>query len=476
MMTTGRLSGRLKPIQQRNALLLKWWSESKLMLLPTELNLLMTWWEKQAQPDECLGRFLTRHQVLDPIVLEALDLFSGGAAPPAPRQLFAGKGLVTLRQLLHQFNLASLHEQTGADAPYRANIGSTEVVVQSATSTLDAKQGQSLQRELEKQSDTGPRPHTPVLEGIQITSSCPTPLTVRLPPEVGQRLGKCQLVERIGEGAFGIVFRARHLSLDTDVAVKVLNLSRVRDRGPRRRRFQGEAKLLARVDHPHLVRILDYEDDEQFPYLILEFVHGESLAEVLKQRGKFPLGAAVTLILQTAHALAAAHNAGVVHRDVKPGNILVTADGQAKLTDLGMATLLDPELRCSLDESVCGTVSYMAPEQFHRPHVDCRSDIYALGCTFFQTLTGRVPYSGDTPFEVMMQHVQEQIPAASALEPSVPVPLSDLILRMMAKFPENRFQTYEEFLAILDVVARYPTPTPSGRRNLFGWLGWGKKS
>lgn len=476
MMTTGRLSGRLKPIQQRNALLLKWWSESKLMLLPTELNLLLEWWEKQAKPDECLGRFLARHNVLDPVVLEALDLFSGGAAPPAPKQLFAGKGLVTLRLLLHQFSLSATPAEEAARPTDRIIVSPTEPVVQAATSTIDAAPGEGPQPGAGPQGAAANNLVTPMLEGIQLTSSCPTPMTVRLPPEVGQRLGKCQLVARIGEGAFGIVFRARHLTLDTDVAVKVLNLSRVRDRGNRRRRFQGEAKLLARVDHPHLVRILDYEDDEQYPYLVLEFVDGPSLSDLLKKRGKLPLGEAVTLIRQTAEALGAAQRAGVVHRDVKPGNILVTPDGQAKLTDLGMASLLDPEQRRSRDDAVCGTVSYMAPEQFHKPHVDCRSDIYSLGCTFFQTVTGRLPYNGQTPFEVMMQHVQEQVPVAQGVEPAVPGPLSDLILRMMAKYPENRFQTYQDFLAALDAVARFPTPSPSGRRTLFGWLGWGKKA
>jgi serine/threonine protein kinase len=385
---------------------------------------------------------------------------------------------VTLRQLLHQY-LATAGEDALTPPSDRILVSPTEPIPQAQNPTLQEKQAKELQKGLAAKETKAPSMPTPLLEGIRITSSCPTPLSVRLPPEVGQQLGKCRLLERIGEGAYGIVFRAKHLTLDTDVAVKVLNLSHNKERGTRRHRFASEAKLLARITHPHLVRILDYEDDEQYPYLVLEFVAGESFSELLKRRGALPVAEAAPLIRQTIQALAAAHKAGIVHRDVKPANILISHDHHVKLTDLGMAAFIDPDLRRSSDDTVCGTVSYMAPEQFHKPHVDCRSDIYALGCTFFQAITGRLPYVGETPFEVMMHHVQEQVPLAHAVNPAVPPQVAELIMQMMAKYPEHRHQNYQELLGAFDHATRPilppPAPTP-GRRSLFGWLGWGKKS
>lgn len=472
MITTGRLSGKLKPIHQRNALLLKWWSESKFMLLPTELDTLLLWWQKQGGPEECLGRFLVRHGVLDPIVLEALDMFSGGAAPPAPKQLFAGKGLVTLRQLLHQYLINAKDNDDALTPPSdRIILSPTEEILQSAQPTLGPKQAQALRQEM---------------ADLKAKGACPTPMSVRLPPEVGQRLGKCQLVERIGEGAYGIVFRATHLTLDTDVAVKVLSLGRSTDARKRRRNFQSEAKILARIQHPHLVRILDYEDDEQYPYLVLEFVAGQSLAQLLQERGKLPISEALGLILQMTEALGAAHKSGIVHRDVKPANVLVTPDGIAKLTDLGMAAFMGAEQVRSREDGICGTVSYMAPEQFHKSQVDCRSDIYSLGCSLFQMITGQLPFTGDTPFEVMMRHAQEEVPLPHLIDPQIPQPLSEIIIKMMAKFPENRYQNYPELLAALEnffLSQQPPAPAvvqqqtaPPARRSLLGWLGWGKKS
>jgi serine/threonine protein kinase len=270
-------------------------------------------------------------------------------------------------------------------------------------------------------------------------------------PRAGEILGKCLLLEQVGRGAAGIVFKARHQTLNIPVAVKVLHLPG--DSGVYRQ-LRSEARLLAQLNHPHIVRVWDFEDDPAMPYLIMEYVEGPDLADVLNEHGRLPAGRAVQIAVQIADGLAAAQRLGIVHRDVKPGNILLGADGNAKLTDLGLATCLGHEANTRL----AGTVAYMSPEQANGI-VDLRSDIYSLGATLFHALTGRMPFTGTTRAEVIRKHAEEAPSAPNELVPAIPNEVSDVVLRMIAKDPSERFQSYDDLLEVLrelDVVLNGP--------------------
>lgn len=292
---------------------------------------------------------------------------------------------------------------------------------------------------------------------------------------IGQMLGKCLLIERLGRGGSCSVYRALHQTLNIPVAVKVLQLESGEPRCRDQEQLQTEARLLARLNHPNIVRILDYQDDAASPYLVLECVEGPSLVELIQQSGRLGCDRAREIIAQVASGLAAIWDLGAVHRDVKPGNILLARNGTAKIADLGQAVLLADEAAlitrgtALLPEQVAGTAAYMAPEQFLAPaSVDHRSDMYALGATFYQAVTGRMPFEGRSRMEVLLKHAQEAPVPPNQLVAGVEPALSEIILTMLAKDPDNRFQDSDELLAALSdcssksaaVAAQAPTPPP----------------
>jgi CheY-like chemotaxis protein len=272
----------------------------------------------------------------------------------------------------------------------------------------------------------------------------------------GQLLGKCLLMEEIGRGSYGRVYRALHTSLKISVVVKILQAN---DREAFEA-FKDEARILAQLNHPNIVRIMDFEDDIAFPYVVLESVQGYSLAELIEQSGHVRLDRVLQIILQTVAGLSAAQRIGIVHRDIKPGNILITRTGEAKVADLGLALLTDPSKRMTVPDSkhgagtTVGTAAYMAPEQARdSSQVDHRADIYSLGVTFYHAVTGQLPFAGRTANAVLLKHAREAPTAPhevlSTLDPAV----SNVILRMLAKDPDDRHQTYEEVEAdLVDLV------------------------
>lgn len=297
-----------------------------------------------------------------------------------------------------------------------------------------------------------------------------------VPPAIviGQTLGKCLLIERLGRGGSCCVYRALHQTLNVPVAVKVLQVDACELRHRDHDHLRSEARLLARLNHPNIVRILDFEDDAAFPYLVLECVEGPSLVELIHQSGRLRSDRARAIIAQVAGGLAAIWKIGAVHRDVKPGNILLARDGTAKIADLGQAVLLADGTATTANGSaghpdqVAGTAAYMAPEQFLAPaSVDHRADVYALGATFYQAITGRMPFEGRSRMEVLLKHAQEAPVPPHQLVADVDPALSDIILMMLAKDPDNRFQDSEELLAALGnrpaepAVDAAPAPIPS---------------
>jgi serine/threonine protein kinase len=272
-------------------------------------------------------------------------------------------------------------------------------------------------------------------------------------PKVGDTLGKCLLTGKIGEGSTGLVFRAMHQTLGIQVAVKVL-ATVAHSHQELAGQFQAEAQMLARLNHPNIVRIWDFENrDDQLPYLILEYIDGQNLADLIKMRGTLTVPEIIVLFTQAVTGLKAAHQqTGLIHRDIKPANILLASDGTVKVADLGLASILENEK--DLTAKIAGTPAYMPPEQFDGiKRTDHRSDIYSLGVTMYEAATGVVPFRGKSRTELIYRHASEPPLAPEQLNPAIPVGLSAIILKMLAKKPEDRFQNYDSILGALNALA-----------------------
>jgi serine/threonine protein kinase len=281
-------------------------------------------------------------------------------------------------------------------------------------------------------------------------SSAQSPFSEEL--TAGSVVGRCLLLRQLGEGASGRVFQAHHKTLNISVALKLLKPERVND--PRvHNQLQHEAQLLARLNHPHIVRVWDFEDDPVRPYIVLEYIEGPTLADLIEQSGRLAPDRVLTLMREVARGLNAAWKLGIIHRDLKPANVLLTKNGEAKLSDLGLAVILgsppDPARPVA-----AGTPLYAAPEQCFAPaKVDQRSDLYSLGATFYHALTGEPPFTGATVSEVMHRHSCEMPIPPHQRVPGIPEPLSAIILRLLAKEPAHRYADYDDLLNILDSQA-----------------------
>ncbi len=260
----------------------------------------------------------------------------------------------------------------------------------------------------------------------------------------GTRLGHYIIRSYIGGGGMGRVYLAHDTALDRKVAVKVLPRQRANDQGTVAR-FMNEARSAARLNHEHIAQVYFAGEQSGIPYIVFEYVEGTNLRALVEEYDSFPLPQALNYLLQIAHALVHAAEHGVVHRDVKPSNILITSEGRAKLIDMGLARLLDPsESKDDLTASgvTLGTFDYISPEQARDPrNADIRSDIYSLGCTFFFMLAGRPPFPEGTVLQKLLQHQGDEPPDIRSFQPNVPDQIASLLQKMMAKDPRQRFQT-----------------------------------
>jgi tRNA A-37 threonylcarbamoyl transferase component Bud32 len=267
-----------------------------------------------------------------------------------------------------------------------------------------------------------------------------------LPPQVGDLIGKCRLLREIGHGASSVVFLAHHEALDLDVVVKVLLADS--GRGHHRALTVNEAQLLARLNHPGIVRLFDFDDAGHHPHLIVEYIDGPCLSTLLRQRGRLPVDDALPLFFQVAEALAYADaTLGLIHCDLKPENILLTAGGQAKLADFGLAKARHRGSSLPVDV-VVGTPSYIAPEQVRSglAGTDRRSDIYSLGATFYHVLSGRPPFSDEDPIKLMVKRLDEDPVPVHLLAPAVSPRVSELLMSMLVRDPQRRLDTYDELV------------------------------
>lgn len=257
-----------------------------------------------------------------------------------------------------------------------------------------------------------------------------------LRPKLEASLGeKLQLGALLGQGGFAAVFRAHDSFLERDVAIKVLDPSLAVD-AALEEQFLHEARTIAAAEHPHIVPLYAAESTGELLYLVMRLLPGQSLEARIGQ-GKLPPAEAAKIALQCAEALAAAHAVGVVHRDIKPANILLDANGNATVTDFGIALVTSRPAR-ELAGATTGTPHYMSPEQSLGEQIDGRSDVYALGVVLYEMLTGTCPFPGRNATEVIAKHISAPIPNVSEREPETPAPLARLVDRMLAKDPAGR--------------------------------------
>ncbi len=255
------------------------------------------------------------------------------------------------------------------------------------------------------------------------------------------------LGERIGQGGMGAVYRAVQPGVEREVAVKII-LPQYADHAEFIRRFEAEAQLIARLEHPHIVPLYDYWREPGVAYLIMRLLRGGSVQKLL-EAGPLPLDTVAHLVEQLASALAAAHRAGVVHRDLKPANILLDEDGNAYLADFGIAkNLSNPRLdEATQVDAIVGSPAYISPEQIRSEFVRPQSDIYCLGVVLYELLTGAVPFTGPTPVDVMHQHLSAPLPPLAANRAGLPAALDAVIGRATAKDPAERYPAVDELLA-----------------------------
>jgi beta-lactam-binding protein with PASTA domain/tRNA A-37 threonylcarbamoyl transferase component Bud32 len=264
-------------------------------------------------------------------------------------------------------------------------------------------------------------------------------------PLAGRLLdGRYAVTARIAHGGMATVYRAMDTRLDRQVAVKVMHVELARD-DDFVRRFIGEAKSVARLSHQNVVAVYDQGADGPFLYLAMEYVPGRTLKELLRENGRLAPPVALEIMTGVLDGLASAHASGIVHRDVKPENVLLTADGRVKVADFGLARALTGagHTRTGL---LIGTVAYVPPEQVTGDSTGPRGDVYSAGVMFFEMLTGRVPFTGDTPLSVAYQHVNNDVPAPSALVPGLPTAVDQLVLAATSRDPARRPADAVEFL------------------------------
>ncbi|QJW98974.1 serine/threonine protein kinase [Frigoriglobus tundricola] len=279
-------------------------------------------------------------------------------------------------------------------------------------------------------------------------------------------LGKYKVLEKLGSGGMGTVFLCEHKLMRRRVAVKVLPLPKSEDRASLDR-FNREARAVAAVDHPNIVRAYDIDQDDNLHFLVMEWVDGSNLQDLVKKFGPLDPLRACHYIYGAAVGLQHAHEKGLIHRDIKPGNILIDRSGVVKILDLGLARLThdtEDNLTRQNDENVLGTADYLAPEQAMDSHtVDIRADIYSLGATFYYLLTGSPPFPEGSVAQKLIWHQNRPPRPLKSLRPELPDDLIAIVDRMMAKEPAQRFATPSELMAVLSPWVATPIPPPSDR-------------
>src|SRR3984957_20234243 len=267
-------------------------------------------------------------------------------------------------------------------------------------------------------------------------------------------LGKYEIVRQLGAGGMGTVYLAVDSQLKRTVALKVLPKERAENE-TLVRRFQAEAQASAQLKHENIVTVYDAGNIDGHLYIALELVEGTDIYELVARRGPLPLKRSISIVKQVIYALDHLHKRGFVHRDIKPSNILVTRDGTVKLTDMGLARAVDESLKSNItrEGTTVGTVDYMAPEQARDSQAaDIRSDIYSLGCTWYQMLTGEPPYPEGSVTNKLYAHISKARPDPRAFNHTVPEEIVAVMHKMMARKADDRYQNTAELINDLDTM------------------------
>ena len=263
--------------------------------------------------------------------------------------------------------------------------------------------------------------------------------------------GRYELIEKIGEGGMAVVYKAKDRLLNRYVAIKILRPEFTQDE-QFLDSFKRESQAAAGLQHPNIVSIYDVGRTGNINFIVMELVDGRPLSDFIKENGRLDYKTTIDIAKQVASALAIAHKHQIIHRDVKPHNIMITSDGVAKLTDFGIARAVSKATMVADTSKIIGSVHYFSPEQARGAYVDERSDIYSLGIVMFEMLTGRVPFDGETPVEVALKHINEDVPSPAKLVPGIPPALDKVVLKATDKYQTERYKSADEMLEALKNV------------------------
>ncbi|MDE2117486.1 MAG: serine/threonine protein kinase [Betaproteobacteria bacterium] len=259
------------------------------------------------------------------------------------------------------------------------------------------------------------------------------------------QLGRYEIIGELGQGAMGIVYKAKDPLIDRIVAIKTISLNlAMEEKEEYEARFYQEAKAAGRLSHPNIVTIYDVGKSGDVAYIAMEFLEGRELRDILNEDAHLPIGQVLDIVVQVAQGLAYAHEHGIVHRDVKPANIMVVRDGHVKITDFGIARMASASVRTQTG-MVLGSPKYMSPEQVMGKPIDQRSDIFSLGVMLYEMLAGQVPFNGENVNAIMYQILNAVPPPLSTMNPAVPEMLNFIIAKALAKAPDDRYHNAGEF-------------------------------
>ncbi|MDQ3806451.1 MAG: serine/threonine protein kinase, partial [Acidobacteriota bacterium] len=262
---------------------------------------------------------------------------------------------------------------------------------------------------------------------------------------IGQIVGNYKIEQKLGEGGMGAVYRGIDMMIEREVAIKVLR-AELASQPQVVERFRSEAVTLAKLNHPNIATLYSFMRQGENFFMVLEFVRGATLDQVIQQRGALPVEQAVPLFCQVLDGIQHAHEYGIIHRDIKPANMMLTERGNLKVLDFGIARILGTA-RMTRQGNVIGTIEYMSPEQVKGLETDARSDIYSLGMLLYEMLTGRIPFDITNEFELMKAQIEQMPVAPRQLNPAIPESVEQAIGRAIAKDPAHRFQSAGEFRA-----------------------------
>lgn len=269
-------------------------------------------------------------------------------------------------------------------------------------------------------------------------------------------IDRYRIKDNLGEGGMAYVYLAFDMVSKRDVAIKMIREDTMKN-PVNLSRFEREARAAASLNHQNVVRVINLGTFEGRPFMVNELIKGQTLKDVLKQRGKFTFLEASDVMYQLCSAVLHAHQHGVIHRDIKPENVFITEDGTIKLGDFGIATFQDTKTRVTKSEIVVGSVHYLAPEISQGSPATCQSDIYSLGVTFFELITGKVPFDDQSALSVALKHIKEKFPSPKKFNSKTPQIIEKIILKACAKSPSDRYKEVFDMRKDIDRILREPS-------------------